>query len=61
MAKVKLTHPAFVKNAIRQAGEIVEMDDKLAPHFGELQGVPKVKAETPLVEKATKTKEKSED
>ncbi len=66
MAKVKLTHPLLVHGAIQAAGTIVEMDDKLAEHFGDVQGLPKVKApveeipvETP--KKETKTKANSED
>lgn len=41
MAKVdvKLTHPALVNGQIRQAGETVEMDPKIATQFGEVQGI----------------------
>jgi len=74
MAQVKLTGPTWVGRQIRQAGEIVELPDKLAEHFGEVQGVKKVEApveakpeETPVEvpaetpeEKPKKTK-KSED
>ncbi len=61
MAKVKLTDPTWVHGAIQPAGTIVEMDDKLAAHFGELQNVPKVKAETPVEKQTKKTTAKSED
>lgn len=42
MAKVdvKLTGPTWVNGAIHQAGEIVEMDPKIAAEFGEVQEIP---------------------
>jgi hypothetical protein len=41
MAKVdvKLSHQCLVNGAIRQEGEIVELDPKIAADFGEVQGI----------------------
>lgn len=56
MAKVdvKLSHQCLVNGAIREAGEIVEMDPKLAPAFGEVQQI-----EMPPPPKPAKKKEKN--
>jgi len=58
MAKldVKLTGPTWVHDQIRQAGEIVELDAKIAPQFGEVQGV-EVPVEAPPVEIPEETPE----
>lgn len=70
MVDVKLTGPTWVHGQVRKAGEIVSMDEKLAPHFGEVQGIEiPAKPEIPAVEaeeveeaeKPVKKRKKSEE